>query len=252
MDKVLDIIKLIRPKFYNGLTWTMVLAGIGMMSNSLWVGIANGITEKFYDFSILDKFSPIYGLVLIVFALIFNTINLFLDKQEQPKIDTENRGDAGQKEREQKEYEHDMEIYTRESAILGQKEVDYFCDFVGANHSYMNEDINCLWNFYKHEQLSENRYFNDVVLSSRREFAQACRKLSGFISKHFFVFPNFKIQGQLQHALYPDLNVDRGGSGKPDDMALYDKYADQLQDLLEEFQSEFESYRLSVKKEFMI
>ena len=250
LNKFVDLVKLLRPKFYNTLTWTMVISGIGMMSNSLWVGIVNGIAEKFFEVSIVDTFTPIYGLFLIVFALCFNSANLHLDRKAE--LTKEGRILEESTDTRQAELEHDRELYKREVAILGQNEVDYFYDYVGANHCYVGDHVRCLAEFHDFSILTENRYFNESVLLKRDDLAKVCRRLSEFISKHFFVFPNYKIGDHFQYTMYPDLNIDRGGSGDPVQMARYDKYADELLELLKELRSSYASYRLSIKKAFTI
>mgnify|MGYP006076346107 CR=1 FL=1 len=250
MNKFIDLVRLLRPKFYNGITWTIVVSGLAMMSTPFWAGLLDAWLKKKFGFGFIDEFNPLYGLALVVVALLYNSLNLYWDR-----ITAESGTSASSQEEAEKlkrERDHDVGLYEREAAVLGQNEVDYFYNYVGANHCYIGDHGRCLAEFHDFSILTENRYFNESVLSKRDDLAKVCRKLSGFISKHFFVFPNYKIGDDFQYTMYPDLNIDRGGSGDPVHMARYDKYADELLELLKELRSSYATYRLSIKKAFTI
>jgi hypothetical protein len=77
IDKVIEIIKLFSPKYYDRITKIIILAGIGLLSKPLWVDILNIFLYKF-SFNLIGENDWIIGLTLIVLALIYNTIQSFL------------------------------------------------------------------------------------------------------------------------------------------------------------------------------
>ena len=85
-----------------------------------------------------------------------------------------------------------------------------------------------------------------------RKLNKICQKLLNsttmlvvFISKNFF-----HLQGQDPHNnylyLYPDLNIDRGGSAAT--MPKYEEYASELEELNDGVLTQYGKYRLTIKQ----
>ena len=248
MSKFIEFLKLIRPKFYNGITWTMVGSGIAMMTTPFWLEIVSALVKEKFNLVIIDEFNPIYGLSLVLIALIFNTVNLHLDQRANvtvnPILSAEENAQIQMKR------DHDVELYRKESAILDQAQIDYFYNHVGAEHTCWDDDYRCLADLHDFSIKPENRYLDEGVLAQRDSLALACNKLSWFLVTHFFHFPDRKIDGRWQKALYPELNIDRGGSYEG--TGRYDKYADELSGLLKELKATFKEYRIAIKETYIV
>jgi hypothetical protein len=80
IDKVIEIIKLFKPSFYNKITWAIVISGLALLGTSLLERILNAILEKEYNLTITDDKDSIFGFSLVVIALIYNIITVYFDK----------------------------------------------------------------------------------------------------------------------------------------------------------------------------
>ncbi|MEO9276137.1 hypothetical protein ABFY09_14990, partial [Marinomonas sp. 5E14-1] len=56
-DRLLKLIELLRPKFYNKLTWLIVISGLGLMSKPFWLTLRNMRSSRATRLNILK--SPI-------------------------------------------------------------------------------------------------------------------------------------------------------------------------------------------------
>lgn len=69
---ILEIIRLLKPEFYNKITWSLVSLGIIMLSTPLWLDIVLEFINEEYNKQIKIDSNPFLGLFLIVIALIYN------------------------------------------------------------------------------------------------------------------------------------------------------------------------------------
>lgn len=80
IDKFERVINLIKPKFYNKLTWLIVGFGLGTISKPLWLEIANTVLNKNYQINITNENDTIVGFLLVITALVYNLITVYVDK----------------------------------------------------------------------------------------------------------------------------------------------------------------------------
>jgi len=73
-ETITSLIKLLRPKYYNIISKLIILAGIALISKPFWVELLNILFVKI-DIPQIGENDWAIGLVLIVIALIYNTIN---------------------------------------------------------------------------------------------------------------------------------------------------------------------------------
>lgn len=86
IKSLVDIFKLLRPKYYNILTRILVFGGLTLLSKPIWVDILNVAFSEF-QFSLIGEYDWAVGLTVIVLALTYNTIHKYLDlKYEKPNI----------------------------------------------------------------------------------------------------------------------------------------------------------------------
>ncbi|MGY0603398.1 MAG: hypothetical protein ACW7DZ_15360, partial [Paraglaciecola chathamensis] len=68
-DRLLKLIEMLRPKFYNKLTWLIVISGLGLMSKPLWLTLINLILETGSQFSITEESDTTWGFCLVLVGL---------------------------------------------------------------------------------------------------------------------------------------------------------------------------------------
>lgn len=83
---MIEIFKLLRPKYYNILTRILILGGLSLLSKPIWIDILNIVLSEFH-FSLIGEYDWALGLIVIVVALTYNTIHKYLDlKYEKPNL----------------------------------------------------------------------------------------------------------------------------------------------------------------------
>jgi len=79
------LIELLRPKFYNRITWTLIIAGLSMMSTPLWERLLEFALKTQFEIDITSNDTR-WGFSLIVVALIYNfattSLNAFTKRDE--------------------------------------------------------------------------------------------------------------------------------------------------------------------------
>ncbi len=91
-EKIERIIKLLKPKYYDGLTYFIVTIGGSLLTKPIWVDILNSILATYnpnYKPIQLNAVGPVWdsliGLSLIAGALYWNTKNRLIDLQYHPE-----------------------------------------------------------------------------------------------------------------------------------------------------------------------
>ena len=68
------LIRFLRPRFYNRLTWLIVVFSFGLISKPIFLDIVNAILKKQYDINIISENDPLIGVILIIAALLYNSL----------------------------------------------------------------------------------------------------------------------------------------------------------------------------------
>ncbi len=85
MKELIQIWRLIKPKFYNKITWLVVSCGLIMITPPLWSIIVNQFIEKHTDYKIIGDNDTFIGIVLILIGLIYNILSQWTNKIESPE-----------------------------------------------------------------------------------------------------------------------------------------------------------------------
>lgn len=84
INNIINLIKLLRPKYYNLLTKIMITAALTILIKPLWVDIVNIFFNEF-DITLIGENDWVIGLLILILALVYNTIHRYLDlKYEAP------------------------------------------------------------------------------------------------------------------------------------------------------------------------
>lgn len=95
---------------------------------------------------------------------------------------------------------------------------------------------------------------NQYLIPSIREWCLECvnawRMFSGFAGLSFFPYPYSGTTSRV--ALFPDLNVDRGGDGTREQMRAYWKAQNELEQLVRNLLNAYVAYRRTVKEQLTV
>jgi len=153
---------------------------------------------------------------------------------------------------EAKRQAHDLDVFRRSDAILDEDILlPGFSTLIG-DHSYRESFRNPVAEFCDFFIKAQNQYLDSNLASLSSDATTALRRLVSFIAKHFFIYPKHNQDFEnIRYCLYPELNVDRAGSGDPDEMDKYDNYGDQLEQVVRNAEVAYRSYRKAIKEKLI-
>ncbi len=85
LENLIQIWKLIKPKFYNKITWLIVSFGLVLIAPPLWSVILNQFIEKHTDYKIIGDYDELIGIALIIIGLIYNVCSQWVSNYTAPE-----------------------------------------------------------------------------------------------------------------------------------------------------------------------
>jgi hypothetical protein len=237
-DTILEFLKFFRPKFYNKITWFLVVSGVGILSKPLWLDIFNSLLETSIQISITDNCDLYIGLVIIAMALIYHVIF-------HTKTTNVNHELADIKE-------HDRKIFSRASKILDYTFLDEFTDDLIGDHSASLYDQLKLEKYKYFLSNPSNEFLIESVNKKSEDLVNCISKLLTFMLDNFDKFPYEQINSDYRICLAPRLNIDRMGSGNPDEERKYVKLSGELRALGFQLLDCYKTFSKEVKKKLQV
>jgi hypothetical protein len=152
-----------------------------------------------------------------------------------------------------KKIEHDKQLFVESNNILKEQQLLEFIEELGADHSYYFESSRHIsrWIYYFDEV--GHHYINTDLHKLNQILKKDLNNLINFLALHFFVYPNHgQDKDNFQLCMYPELNIDRGGSGDPKEEARYRQYTKQLNEKLDLTEISYVNFRNAIKKKLII
>lgn len=143
---------------------------------------------------------------------------------------------------------HDTEIFRYADMLLNEEVLDSGFSLLLGDHSYYESFRNPIIAFCDFFNKAQNEYLNSNLSSLSEQLTSSLKELLKFIGIHFFIYPENQKLDNTRYCLYPLLNIDRMGSGDPEEMWKYDNYADQLQAVVSKASKSYVSYRRAIKE----
>lgn len=85
IENIIQIWKLLKPKFYNKITWLIVSFGLALIAPPLWSVILNQFIEKHTDYKIIGDYDELIGVALVIFGLIYNVYSQWVSNYTAPE-----------------------------------------------------------------------------------------------------------------------------------------------------------------------
>lgn len=191
LEKLEKIIRLLKPKYYNRITYLIVLTGCSILTKPLWLDILNAILKSANNninqiqFELIGDWDWLIGLFLIILSLWWNTRNRILDiKKSKPR-------EPEFKNIHQIEYNSSIEVFKTIYPII--KDNEYIFQNVGPNSSSRNtEELRwdlTLWYKYRSEAiLPNNEKIKEILTSNISLFSEDELKLVQKMITHIDAF----------------------------------------------------------------
>lgn len=145
--------------------------------------------------------------------------------------------------------EHDRRVFQSANVLLSEEQLTQVLKQLYHDDSYERSAFQRLVTYMRHLQRAENQFILDALEARADSMLCALEALTDFIAHHFFSWPRRQAE---RYCLYPDLNVDRGGDGRPEDMLLYSQRQDELTVLIESVHQAWRDFRRAVHRGLFI
>lgn len=148
--------------------------------------------------------------------------------------------------------EHDRRVFRSSNEILPEAALDNVLGRLCGDNSYLSSQFHAMLDYVQHLRSADNEYILGPLRDRAAAVASALDKLTDFTARHFFDWPRGQQAEDKLYCLYPEFNVDRGGDGDPEKMALYDRRQQELVDLADAVYVAWRDYRRAVKLTLVI
>jgi hypothetical protein len=189
-----DLSKFFNPRYYNIITYLLVLCGIGLLSSPLWRDSLESILNK-VGVNIPNSFHPVYGIILICITLFFNWGSQYIN------LALANKGNIPQKEISKcKEFENFKEICQALIPLVDDNK--YIFETYGPNSSAANigelrTDME-LWHQSRKDYIvPNNELINCIINKNKSLIPSKHQELFNKLNSHIYAFkkhvenPNF-------------------------------------------------------------
>lgn len=144
---------------------------------------------------------------------------------------------------------HDETRFRESEVVMSERQLQAFMDDLD-DHAFHLDVVKPLDRWVDFFSLEGNQFLIPSIRERCTTCAQALVDLHKYTGLSFFIYP--ETPGSLRVALYPDLNVDRRGSGKREEMRRYLEAANELHQLANDALDAYRLYRRTVKEQLAI
>jgi len=234
LDFIYKLIKLLKPEFYNKITWAVVIAGLALLSTSLIDKIISAVFELSFQIKLTDRNDAVIGIALVIIGLGYH---LLIRKMEISETFKNNKIESDKKTK------HDTDIFHASESIMDEATFKNIIDWIATDHSYESDQVKKLDDYYFHCREHNNAYINSELEEAKSGFLDKLYTLREFVSYNFFVYPNNQPSAK-RFCMHPEKNIDRGGDSFSE---FYDDKTTELETTINEAYTAYIAYRKKVK-----
>lgn len=144
---------------------------------------------------------------------------------------------------------HDLANFNQANEILSENQLYDFLDTIQTEDAYNRNGRIPVRDFRRYFIEVGNYYLLPQLEASVKKLLISLDKLLNYLSYNFFLYPESLVGNENPwFALYPDLNIDRAGSGLPEDMSRYLLFQKELNKICDEVRKYYKEYRFSIKQ----
>jgi len=243
MDRHLQIaervIALVRPKFYNRLTWVVVLAGLLLMSSPWWLDLVNAFAVRYLGISLPTYESHFgWGLALVISGMIYHIAVHYINEL----ITTQRANTTLASHRE-----HDRKMFDSFATLLTEDELAGMLSDIQDQHAYISPQGSKMDAAARHLLSPSTQFIDPQVSAAGREFGLSLRDLRSWLSLNFFAYGP-TVNNEHRFCLYPDLCEDRSSHfPSAEESRRYEAFAKDMYAKIDDVFSKYASFRSLVK-----
>lgn len=234
-ENIIEIIRFLKPKFYNRLTWLVVISGLGILTKPFLLEFLNNLFEANWNFSITGKYDELIGFGLVCVGLVYNVI---INRKPDLKL-----------EEEKEKKGHDKEIFLRLNNLLAEDFLHDMLDTLLGGESISRESTRKINDFLRVSKLQLNQYLISDLEKAKKEFVKDLRHLKDFVNTEFFSHQNPSVDALVMR---PELNIDRGGAYSEENEEKHRDLSLELSNRGFTAEKSFKEYRSKIKKKLKV
>lgn len=236
LSGILKIIEFIRPKFYNKLTWLMVVAGLSLMSTPLCMLLASHLLNKKFSFTFSSDSDMAWGFSLCAVALLYNLFSVGIYELLIKKLT---------KEECAKVIEHDLNIYFKLDGIMSEELLGKIISRLETSDAIYWDDFSVIENFVRTADSAGNAFYTEMLKGKTTSLVESLNDLRRLVNNDFDEYPYTQAVTNFKMCLAPQLNCDRAGDWE--DGPAYTALTDKMMSITGCINREYEHWRLVIK-----
>lgn len=232
----IKILEILRPKFYNRLTWVVVIAGLSLMTTPIWTLLLSKFLEKSFEFSITGESDLAWGFSLCVSGLLYHLVitgmhDLLLAQNT--------------KEKNQKIQTHDSELFMKLADSLPEEYLNRLICYIETEDAIKWDDHRKIESFILLSNEAGHSFITPELKASTEQLTSVLSEFIRFISRNFDEYRYGQGVANFKTCLAPQLNCDRAGSWE--DWPKYDALVKEMMSLTQGISASYKKWRTSVK-----
>ncbi|UYV20066.1 hypothetical protein K1Y77_05225 [Halomonas qaidamensis] len=236
MSLTIKILEMLRPKFYNRLTWVIVIAGLSLMTTPVWTLLLSEFIEKSFEFSITGESDLAWGFLLCVTGLIYHLaitgMHEFLIAQNT-------------KEKNQKIQEHDGALFMKLTNLLPEEYLNSLIDYIETEDALRWDDHRKIESFILLANEAGHSFITLKLKISTEKLTSALSEFIIFTSRNFDEYPYGQGVINFKMCLAPQLNCDRAGNWE--DGPKYNSLVQEMMSFTQDIRTSYKEWRTTVK-----
>jgi len=244
-EKIVFLINLLRPKFYNKIAWLVVGSGIILLSTPLWQEILVSFLNMNYSMNLNATDNSKIGIFTIALGLFYHLVTTSFFEYTTA---IENRNKAAEITLSKtRELEHDVKVFKDIGLNLNERDLLNYIESIETDHSFTSSSKSKVYPVYFFAEESKYEFIDTELNQALERFVRALTSQMHWCSCHFWAHPNHIVMEDPRYCLHPDLNEDRGGRSDREANTAYNGFSVVLNQLTKETADSYKAFRKTVK-----
>jgi hypothetical protein len=233
-------LRLIRPRFYNRMTWFVVGAGLLLTATPWWGDLVNALAQQKLGVSVpVSTEHTTIGLVLVVAGLVYHLLTHSIHELVVSRRETAELNDRR---------EHDRKIFGQLTVTAPEQQLLTVLHGIATLHQYRSSEGTLIDGVVYYLRAPSNEFLDSDTAAAAKELALALEKLRDFMSLKFFPAPS-PPGADMRFWLFPEGNMDRSASNpSPEQSRCYAELSNQLDRYVRDAERGYANFRSTVKR----
>ena len=238
------ILKLIRPRFYNRLTWIVVGTGVILTATPWWGDLANALAHKYLGISLQAPAEhAVLGVVLVAIGLTYHILAHSIHELV-----------TSRREYSQKNAycDHDRNVFLSLQAIVPEQQLLAILSEIATLHNYWTRYGTMISDMIDFLRAPSTQFIDEEVASAANDLTVQLSQLRNFMSLKFFEHMS-PPEGDMRFCMFPEGNIDRSkGIPSADQLRRYGELSDELERYVRDSEGSYAKFRSTVKRRLAV